>query len=170
MKKSVKNIIYFVVCILLILLDQLSKSHIVKYLKPREENIVWIKNVFELQYVENDGAAFSSFAGKQAFLLIITSLVLLFVIVEFFRIPNEKKYGLLRLDFMLIIAGAIGNMIDRICQGYVVDFFYFVPVNFPRFNVADVYVTVAMVLLIILMLGVYKEEEDTEFLFKFKKH
>ena len=50
----------------------------------------------------------------------------------------------------------------------VIDFFYFVPVNFPRFNVADIYVTVSVILLIVLVLWVYKEEE-TEFLFKFKK-
>lgn len=167
MKEKVKYIRYIVEVILLVLLDYVSKVHIVKYLKGKE-NIVWIKNVFELEYLENTGAAFSSFLGKQGFLIAVTFIVLLMVIFELVRIPVGKRFFLLRLDFILLTAGAIGNMIDRIKQGYVVDFFYFVPVNFPRFNVADIYVTVAMALLIISIFFVYKEEE-TEFLFKFKK-
>jgi signal peptidase II len=151
----------------MVAVDQISKYFAVINLKGRE-NAVWIKNVFELQYVENDGAAFSSFSGKQGFLLAVTIAVMLFVIFEFVRIPDGKRYAWLRIDFLMIVAGALGNMIDRIRQGYVVDFFYFVPINFPRFNVADIYVTLAMPLLIILLFFVYKDNE-TEFLFKFRK-
>ena len=60
---------------------------------------------------------------------------------------------------MLICSGAIGNMIDRVSRGYVVDFFYFKLINFPIFNVADCYVTVAAFLLIVLIFFYYKEEE-----------
>lgn len=151
----------------MVAVDQISKYFAVINLKGRE-NTVWIKNVFELQYVENDGAAFSSFSGKQGFLLVVTIAVMLFVIFEFVRIPDGKRYAWLRIDFLMIVAGALGNMIDRVRQGYVVDFFYFVPINFPRFNVADIYVTLAMPLLIILLFFVYKDNE-TEFLFKFRK-
>lgn len=151
----------------MVAVDQISKYFAVINLKGRE-NAVWIKNVFELQYVENDGAAFSSFSGKQGFLLVVTIAVMLFVIFEFIRIPDGKRYAWLRIDFLMIVAGALGNMIDRVRQGYVVDFFYFVPINFPRFNVADIYVTLAMPLLIILLFLVYKDNE-TEFLFKFRK-
>ena len=151
----------------MVAVDQISKYFAVINLKGRE-NAVWIKNVFELQYVENDGAAFSSFSGKQGFLLVVTIVVMLFVIFEFVRIPDGKRYMWLRIDFLMIVAGALGNMIDRVRQGYVVDFFYFVPINFPRFNVADIYVTLAMPLLIILLFFVYKDNE-TEFLFKFRK-
>jgi len=167
MKKPLKLTIYLIVCALMVALDQVTKYFAVINLKGKE-NAVWIKNVFELQYVENDGAAFSSFSGKQGFLLAITSIVLLLVLVEFIRIPNEKRYVWLRIDFLMIVAGALGNMIDRVKQGYVVDFFYFVPINFPRFNVADIYVTLAMPLLVILLFFVYKDNE-TEFLFKFRK-
>ena len=167
MKKSVKYIIYLAVCALLVVLDQITKNLAVAALKGKG-NAVWVKNVFELEYCENTGAAFSSFTGKQGFLLTITSVVLILIIVEFARIPEGKRYAALRIDFLLIVAGAIGNMIDRVKQGYVVDFFYFVPVNFPRFNVADIYVTVAMAMLVILLFIVYKDNE-TEFLFKFKK-
>ena len=167
MKKPLKYTIYFLICALLVAVDQISKYFAVINLKGRE-NAVWIKNVFELQYVENDGAAFSSFSGKQGFLLAVTIAVMLFVIFQFVRIPDGKRYMWLRIDFLMIVAGALGNMIDRVRQGYVVDFFYFVPINFPRFNVADIYVTLAMPLLIILLFFVYKDNE-TEFLFKFRK-
>ena len=167
MKKPLRLVIYFFICALMVALDQVSKYLAVIHLKGKE-NAVWIKNVFELQYVENDGAAFSSFSGKQGFLLAVTIVVLLLVIFEFVRIPDGKRYIPLRINFLMIVAGALGNMIDRVRQGYVVDFFYFVPINFPRFNVADIYVTLAMPLLVILLFFVYKDHE-TEFLFKFNK-
>ena len=167
MKKTVSTIIYAISAIALVALDQVTKILAQGALKGNP-NAVIIKNVFELEYLENTGAAFSSFLGKQGFLIILTSLVLLGCIIEFLRIPSAKRFLGLRLSFLLLISGAIGNLIDRARQGYVIDFFYFVPVNFPRFNVADIYVTVSVILLIVLVLWVYKEEE-TEFLFKFKK-
>ena len=167
MKKTTKTIIYAIVAALLVVLDQVTKVMAQNALKGKP-NAVVIKNVFELEYLENTGAAFSSFLGKQGFLICLTSLVLLGCIIEFLRIPETKRFLGLRLSFLLLISGAIGNLIDRVKQGYVIDFFYFVPVNFPRFNVADIYVTVSVVMLIILVLCVYKDSE-TEFLFKFKK-
>ena len=163
-----KKLIYLVYAAILIFIDQISKYWIVANLKGKE-NIVLIKKVFELEYVENDGAAFSSFSGKQVFLLILTVVILSFVIFEFIRIPEGKKYIPLRITFMLLVAGAIGNMIDRVRQGYVVDFFYFVPINFPRFNVADIFITVAAIMIGWVFIFIYKEE-DTAFLFNFKKN
>lgn len=162
-----KKLIYVLISALIIVLDQWSKAWMVLNLKG-QQNIVWIKNVFELEYLENRGAAFSSFLGKQTFLIILTSAILIFAIVEFVRIPATKRYGWLHLAFSFLISGAIGNLIDRIRQGYVVDFFYFVPINFPRFNVADIFITICVPLLVILLFFVYKDEE-VEFLFKFKK-
>lgn len=151
----------------LVVLDQVSKIWMVKNLKGKE-NIVWIKNVFELEYLENTGAAFSSFMGKQGFLITITLLILAFVVYKWFQIPQGKRYFGFRFTFALLISGAIGNLIDRAVQGYVVDFFYFKPINFPRFNVADCYVCVAMILLAILIFFVYKDEES-DFLFHIRK-
>lgn len=162
-----KKLIYLAVALVIVVLDQLSKAWIVLNLKGHD-NIVFIKNVFELEYLENRGAAFSSFLGKQAFLIILTSLILIFAIIEFIRIPATKRYGWLHLAFSFLISGAIGNLIDRVRQGYVVDFFYFVPINFPRFNVADIFITICVPMFVILLFFVYKDEE-VEFLFKFKK-
>ena len=167
MKKTVRYILYIIASALLVFLDQFTKAIIVRDLKGKE-NIVWIKNVFELEYLENTGAAFSSFMGKQGFLITLTVIVMALCIFEFVRIPDSKRFFLLKFTGLLLISGAIGNLIDRIKQGYVVDFFYFVPINFPRFTVADIYVTVSMFLLIVLTVFYYKDEE-LEFLFKFKK-
>lgn len=162
-----KKIWFLLLSLLLIVGDQVSKWWISANLKG-QENIVWIKNVFELEYVENTGAAFSSFSGKQGFLLVLTSIILVVAIVEYFRIPEAKRYNWMHFSFACLIAGAIGNMIDRTRLGYVVDFFYFVPINFPRFNLADCYITVSSIILIILLFFVYKEEEYA-FLYTLKK-
>ena len=120
--------------------------------------VLW-KNVLELSYLENRGAAFGIFQGKQWPLIIFTVIVLILIIYFYLmRIPAEKHFGLLNGIAILFFAGAIGNFIDRVTQRYVVDFFYFRLINFPVFNVADIYVTVAAVLLILCLLF-YKEED-----------
>ena len=91
--------------------------------------------------------------------MIIISIVLIAICYILFKVPETKKYNILHILLVLIASGAIGNMIDRIRLEYVVDFFYFVLINFPIFNVADIYVSVACVLLAIVMLFVYKEED-----------
>ncbi len=86
-----------------------------------------------------------------------------------YKMPDEKKYRLLHVLLSLIAAGAIGNMIDRIRLDYVVDFIYFVLINFPIFNVADIYVSVSTVALVILLLFVYKENDLNFISFKQKR-
>ena len=73
--------------------------------------------------------------------------------------PENRRYLPLRICAVLLCAGAVGNMIDRIFRGYVVDFFYFKLIDFPVFNVADIYVTTAAVILIVLIVFLYKEED-----------
>ena len=84
------------------------------------------------------------------------------------RIPAEKKFRFLDIVCVLLFAGAIGNLIDRIRLNYVVDFLYFVLIDFPIFNVADIYVTVAAFGMIFLGLFYYKNE-DYELIFPSKK-
>lgn len=79
--------------------------------------------------------------------------------------PHERHFIPLRICLLLIASGAIGNMIDRIRLNYVIDFFYFELIDFPIFNVADIYVTLSAGLLIVLILFYYKED-DLEMLFK----
>ena len=146
------------VSILLILFDQLTKYLATIKLKDKEPFDV-IKGVFQFFYHENTGSAFGMFGGKTVFLLIFTSIILIGILWIYFHIPIEKKFMPLRIISMLLIAGAVGNMIDRFVYHYVVDFLYFKLIDFPIFNVADIYVTCATILLAILILFYYKEEE-----------
>lgn len=89
----------------------------------------------------------------------ITIAVVILLCVWYRKIPVSKRFRLLNVVVILFIAGALGNLIDRIVNNYVVDFFYFSLINFPIFNVADIYVTVAAFMFIILGLFYYKEED-----------
>ena len=144
--------------VILIFLDQFTKYLAVQHLKDQMPVVLW-KNVLE---------AFGIFQGKQWPLIIFTMIVLILIIYFYLmRIPAEKHFGLLNGIAILFFAGAIGNFIDRVTQRYVVDFFYFRLINFPVFNVADIYVTVAAVLLILCLL--FYKEEDFERILPTKK-
>lgn len=144
--------------ILLILFDQWTKYLAVLHLKDQPSLVLW-DGVFELRYLENQGAAFGMMQGKKWFFIVITILFILALCYFYWRIPSGKRFWLLRIISVFLLAGSIGNLIDRIWHNYVIDFFYFKLVDFPIFNVADIYVTVFCGLLIILLLFYYKEEE-----------
>lgn len=163
-----KHIQIFSLIIILILADQLTKLWALAELRG-SEGISVITGIFELQYLENRGAAFGILQNHQVLFLLITVLAAVLLTYIYARIPDDKKYIPLRICYVLLMAGVFGNMIDRAFRGYVVDFFYFKLIDFPIFNVADIYVTVTMVLLMGLILFYYKEE-DLEFLSRKGKH
>lgn len=171
-RKILQLIIDILLMVGLIIVDQYTKKLAVLHLKNKPP-ISLIDNVFQLYYLENRGAAFGIFQNHKVVFVFIAALMLVIVGYVLVRIPNQKKYYLMELTLVLIGAGAIGNMIDRVVNDYVVDFFYFILINFPIFNVADIYVTVSCILLMILIMWVYKEE-DLSFLssqmFRFKKN
>lgn len=144
--------------ILLILLDQWTKSLAVKYLMNQEPFVI-ISKVFQLRYLENRGAAFGMLQGQKTFFMISAAIAILFICYAYFKLPWNKRFHPLRVIGLLIGAGAVGNLIDRVCLGYVVDFFYFELIDFPIFNVADIYVTVATFVLAALIIFFYKEDE-----------
>ena len=130
--------------------DQGVKYWAVHSLKPKgsmEFLHIGDFKILDLTYVENDGAIFGSMAGKRWFLIGFTSLVIIAGIVVMFKVMKRSK--LLNSAIVLFIAGGIGNLIDRIRQGYVVDMFDIKLFKFAVFNVADICVTVAFALLII---------------------
>jgi lipoprotein signal peptidase len=124
-----------------------------------DKNSKLIKDIFELAYVENRGAAFGMMQNKQVFFILTTVLVVGLILWIFHTMPMEKKFIPARITLVFIIAGAVGNFIDRVMQGFVVDFLYFKLINFPVFNVADIYVTCAVFVLAYLLLIFYKEED-----------
>lgn len=154
-----KGLIGLIISILLIVLDQWTKSLAVAHLKGQEAIVLW-EGVFELRYLENRGAAFGILQNQRMFFLILTILILAGITYIYLkRIPMERRFLWLDVIAVLFFAGAIGNFIDRLVQNFVVDFFYFCLIDFPIFNVADIYVTVAAFLLIALGFFYYKEED-----------
>ena len=152
----------FLMTIILIAIDQYTKYLAVLNLKDKPAYSI-IENVFELNYLENRGAAFGMLQNQKGFFILISCIVLIGICYILVKIPETKKYNIMHILLVLIASGAIGNMIDRVRLEYVVDFFYFVLINFPIFNMADIYVSVACILLAIVMLFIYKEE-DLDFL------
>ncbi len=148
---------------LLVLLDQVTKIAAVSALKGKE-SFVLIKGVLELYYLENHGAAFGVLQNARTFFLIVTIFAMAAVFYVLIKTPADKKYLLLRALVVLIGAGAVGNVIDRILFSYVRDFIYFSLIDFPVFNVADIYVTCATICLVLSILLYYKDEHDFDYL------
>ena len=154
---------------LLVLFDQYTKHLAVVCLKGQKPFVLW-NGVFELFYSENRGAAFGMLQGRQAFFFVIGILVLAAAVYVMLRLPSWKNshYRWLGICVVFITSGAVGNMVDRIRQQYVVDFLYFKLIDFPIFNVADCYVTVATAVMMALFLWYYHDEEF-ELLFSGRK-
>lgn len=167
-KKTSHLIIDTLLLVVLIIFDRISKNLATIKLKENEP-FVLIKNVFELRYLENRGAAFSIFENKQTFFLVVTCIFIIVMIYAIIKLPLEKKYNIFEIVLVFLVSGAIGNMIDRIIQGYVVDYFYFSLIDFPIFNVADIYVSVGCVVFAIILLFVFKEEDLNFLSFKTTK-
>lgn len=153
-----ERIKHFILLIILIAIDQGSK-YWVRTVLINKEKIDIIPDVLNLQYSVNTGAVWGIFSGKVDFLKILTLIMLAALLFLYFKIPEGKKYKVLKLLAVFIIAGAIGNLIDRFYLGHVVDFIYFEIINFPLFNFADCCLTVSSILLFILALFYYKEED-----------
>ncbi|MDF9867119.1 signal peptidase II [Bacilli bacterium PM5-3] len=141
-----KKIKYLFLVIVLIVLDQLSKFLVSTNMELYQE-IPIIKNFFSLLYIRNDGAAFSIFKGQMFFFFIVTFIALL-VIAYLFK-TSKSKFALITTSILL--AGVLGNFIDRLLYGEVVDFlsFTFNTYKFAIFNIADCYISIAVVLFVI---------------------
>ena len=154
--------LFGLISVLLILFDQWTKRLAFDGLRVNGP-IVLIDGVFELLYSENRGAAFGILQGKQWFFLLVAAAVVIAVMVFLAKLPSGKRYYPLFLCAVLLVSGAVGNVIDRLTLGFVVDFLYFKLINFPIFNVADCYVVVAAGV-IILLTGFFYKDEEMDFL------
>jgi len=151
-------VLALITVVLSVILDQWTKSLAVLHLKDHEPVILW-ENVFQLHYLENRGAAFGLLQNQRIFFYVSLLLITVFIVWFYLKVPMTKKFLPLRICAVFVLAGGIGNFIDRITLNYVVDFFYFELINFPIFNVADIYVTVSMIILCLLIFFYYKEED-----------
>ncbi|WIF95696.1 signal peptidase II [Caminicella sporogenes] len=138
--------VYFLLIIMIVVLDQFTKYLAAVYLKSIDTYPL-IKNIFHLTYRENTGAAFSILRNKQIFLILMTAVVVLALIVYLVKVINKENLFLLKFSLSFIIGGAIGNLVDRVRLNYVVDFFDFTLINYPVFNVADIFIVTGSILL-----------------------
>lgn len=152
--------------IVLVGLDQIVK-YIVDHKMQLYDSIPVIKNVFEIHYIQNAGAAWGMFENKQVLFSICTVIVIFAGIFFFLRCSKLNQFHDIQAIIVLILSGAVGNFIDRIRFQYVIDFLYFKLIDFPVFNIADCYVTIGFVLLVLVVFFKYKEE-DLDLLFRLK--
>lgn len=138
-----------------VIIDQLIKLLVSNFI-PYNKEISVINNFFYLTNVHNNGAAFSTFEGNLFFIMLMT--IVSIVIVYYFFVKNQtlKKIDLLLVS--MLYGGIIGNFIDRLLYGYVIDYLGFILINnyhFPIFNLADMCIVISVFLLIIIS---FKEE------------
>ncbi len=143
------KMIFLMICFLVVLVDFFVKRWAEQILTKIETMPLW-QNVFHLTYVENSGAAFGMFKNGRFVFIALTIIIVLGII--WFIIKNRKKDKLLNLWLSFIAGGAVGNLIDRIWLGYVVDLFDFRFINFPVFNVADIFVCIGAFLVVVYFL------------------
>lgn len=155
---NITIIVFFIV-----LLDQISKYLANFHLNGNAAYHI-IPNVLSFQYHENKGAAWGMLADHRWVFMVISTIAILAIIVFLFLTRKEKQSFLFRLSLTFFIGGGIGNMIDRIFLGYVIDFLKFEFIDFPIFNIADSFITIGAVLMILTLVI------DTVLESKTKKH
>lgn len=141
--------LFFIGSVICIILDQITKYYAYSILRTGS-SINILEGIFRLNYCENRGAAFGVMQNKIWLFAIITVLIIGGVI--WFMIKRKPKSKLLVVSLTLLTGGALGNFIDRIGRGFVVDFLDFCLINFPIFNVADCFVVIGAILLAIYIL------------------
>ena len=145
---------------ILVAADQLTK-HLArqKLLLSGRGSIELIPGVLSLHYLENRGAAFGMLQNRAPVFAIFAVLVILAACFFYGKIPSGRRFLPMRIAVIGLMGGAAGNLIDRIFRGYVIDFIYFSLIDFPVFNVADICVSLSVVLLLVLILFFYRERD-----------
>lgn len=140
---------YWFVILGAILIDQFTKWLAVKYLKPVGSVPLW-QGVLHLTYLQNKGAAFGMLSDRRAVFMVISILGLTVFLIYLFA--KKERETLLDIGLAMVIGGGIGNMIDRVALGYVVDFIDFALIDFAIFNGADSFVCVGAGMMILAMI------------------
>ena len=154
--------------VILVITDQLTKHLAVVRLKNQAAYNL-INGILEFNYLENRGAAFGVLQNQKYFFVFVALIFIGVIVFVLIKVPTQKKYYSLNILLVMIAAGAVGNMIDRVRYDYVVDFIYLVCIQFPIFNMADIYVTTSTVILVFQILFVYKTNDFNFLSFNPKK-
>ena len=169
MQHTYKPMQFYPLCIfisvLLFAADQLSK-HFARVLLMQKEDVKIIPGVLHLHYLypENRGIAFGLMQGGTTLTAVFTVVLMAVIAYVFIRIPRTKKYLPLTAVCVLLFSGAAGNLADRLARGFVIDFIYFILIDFPVFNMADVYVVTGAAMLFVASLWIYRSDDDFAFL------
>lgn len=145
---------YIVIGIVVFLLDIMSKLVVELHLKPIGSLPIWDR-VFHLTYVENQGIAFGMFSGQRLTFIVITIAILGLLAYVFAKTKVRSEW--MRWGMALVYGGAVGNLMERLAKGYVVDFLDIRLIQFPVFNIADIAVCVGAVC---LMIHFFTEKEE----------
>ncbi len=159
---------FFSLALLVITVDQLTKKMAVAFLRDAAQSIVVIPGLFSFTYAENKGVAFGLEFAPPAVLLLLTGIITVLVLVYVFK--SNNRTALFLVPFALITGGGIGNMIDRLTLGRVVDFIYFDLFNgyvfghylslWPIFNIADSAISIGACMLIIFHNNLFPDESQ----------
>jgi signal peptidase II len=160
-------------------LDQWTKYLTIQHLSDGHE-VKFIGDAVVFSYMQNRGMAWGFFQNAQFVLCLLTVLAIAVIIFLYVRTPFEKEYRPIRIAEVMLVGGALGNLIDRIFRfdpaeggtyfhGYVVDMIYVKAINFPVFNVADIFVSLAFLSFLFLLVFVYNEDEFNKCFGNFKK-
>ncbi|MRJ46574.1 signal peptidase II [Fundicoccus ignavus] len=147
--------IAYLVALLMVLIDQIIKKWTTSSLQLYESRS-GIDGLFDFYYIRNEGAGWGILQGRMWFFYVVTFVIIVYLIYLIYKHRQGSLF--LKCTYGLLLGGAIGNLIDRIINGYVIDMFRLTFMNFPIFNVADMALSIGVVLLIIQVLMT----EDTE--------
>lgn len=147
--------IAYLVALLMVLIDQIIKKWTTSSLQLHESRS-GIDGLFDFYYIRNEGAGWGILQGRMWFFYVVTFVIIVYLIYLIYKHRQGSLF--LKGTYGLLLGGAIGNLIDRIINGYVIDMFRLTFMNFPIFNVADMALSIGVVLLIIQVLMT----EDTE--------
>ncbi len=149
------QVITLIIIALLVAIDQFIKLLVIEHLEPIG-SFPLIDGFIQLKYAENTGAAFGSFSGKTSLLSVFTFVIIIAGIV--YLMAKKRKFDVEYVCITLIIAGGLGNLVDRVFRGYVVDYIEPLFMDFAIFNFADILVTCSCVALVIwLLYDIYRE-------------
>ena len=158
MNKKIRLCMDIILAVILVWFDQFTKKLAVSKLMGKPAFPI-IKGVLEFDYLENRGVAFGMFQGQRIMILIVGLVFIVGLLIFMLKMPEGRKYTILHVILSFVIAGGIGNIIDRVSLEYVIDFISFVLIHFPIFNVADCYVVCGVIAMCIMILFVFKDED-----------
>ena len=150
----------FIITIITFLIDRISKILVMNKLTLYKESVI-IKNFLNIRYVKNDGAAWSILSGNRIVLIIVSLIVLVLMIMSIKKAKEIKRLD--AISYGILFGGIFGNLFDRIVYGYVIDFIdvYIFNYDFPVFNIADSFIVIGVIILLIMSFRGDKNENKS---------